>query len=100
MLSTQQFLPILLLFVLSIATCFGHMTITRQYKYNSHDNYSTYNVDGICSDPVVSGVLVLTDRCKLINFVFQIFPLFIPEISAGFVSYIVQIIPIYCARML
>jgi hypothetical protein len=32
----------LFLFVLPIATCFGLMT-TRQYKYNSHDNYSTYN---------------------------------------------------------
>jgi hypothetical protein len=30
-----------------------------------------------------------------INYVFQIFPLFIPEMSAGLTSYIVQIIPIY-----
>jgi hypothetical protein len=29
-------------------------------------------------------VLVLTVRCKLINFVFQIIPLFIPEMPAGF----------------
>jgi hypothetical protein len=35
----------------------------------------------------VSDVLVLTAGYKLINFVFQIFPLFIPEVSAGFTSY-------------
>jgi hypothetical protein len=40
-------------------------------------------------------VLALTVRCKLINFVLHIFLLFIPEISAGFTSYIVQIILIY-----
>jgi hypothetical protein len=28
--------------------------------------------------------------CKLVNFVFQIFPLFIPEMTADFMSYIVQ----------
>jgi hypothetical protein len=39
--------------------------------------------------------LVRTVRCKLINFVFQVFPLFIPEMPAGFTSYTVQIIPIY-----
>jgi hypothetical protein len=39
--------------------------------------------------------LVLTVHCNLINFAFQIFPLFIPEMPAGFTSYIVQIIPIY-----
>jgi hypothetical protein len=43
----------------------------------------------------VSDVHVLTVHCKLINFVFHIFPLFIPELSAGFTSYIVQVIPIY-----
>jgi hypothetical protein len=43
----------------------------------------------------VSDVLVLTVRCKLINFVFQMFPLFIPEISAGFASYINHVILIY-----
>jgi hypothetical protein len=43
----------------------------------------------------VSDVLVFTVCYKLINFVFQIFPLFIPEISAGFTTYIIQIIPIY-----
>jgi hypothetical protein len=32
---------------------------------------------------------------KPVNFVFQTFPLFIPKMSAGFTSYIVQIIPIY-----
>jgi hypothetical protein len=36
-------------------------------------------------------VLVLTVRCKLINFAFQIFPLFIPEMSDGFTSYILQV---------
>jgi hypothetical protein len=46
----------------------------------------------IFSSIQVSNVLVLTVRCKLINFVFQIFPLFIPEMPAGFMSYIVQII--------
>jgi hypothetical protein len=49
----------------------------------------------IYSSIQVSDVLVLTVRCKHINFVFQIFPIFIPEISAGFTSYLVQIIPIY-----
>jgi hypothetical protein len=48
----------------------------------------------------VSGVLVLTVRCRLINFVFQIFSFFNPEVSAGFTSYIVQIIRIYFAWML
>jgi hypothetical protein len=43
----------------------------------------------------VSNVLVLTVRFKLINFVFQILPLLIPEMPAGFTSYIVLIIPIY-----
>jgi hypothetical protein len=43
----------------------------------------------------VSDVLVFIVRCKLIDFVFQIFSLFIPEMSAGFTSYNVQIISIY-----
>jgi hypothetical protein len=47
-----------------------------------------------------SDVLVLTVRCKLIDLVFQIIPLFIPEISAGFTSFIVQIIPIYLTWIL
>jgi uncharacterized membrane protein YesL len=38
----------------------------------------------------VSTVLVLTVRCRLINFFCQIFPLFIPEMPAGSTSYIVQ----------
>jgi hypothetical protein len=33
--------------------------------------------------------------CKLVIFVSQIFPLFIPEIIASFTSYIAAIIPIY-----
>jgi hypothetical protein len=33
----------------------------------------------IYSSIQISNVLVLTVRCELINFVFQIFPLFIPE---------------------
>jgi hypothetical protein len=37
----------------------------------------------------VSDIIAFTVLCKLINFVFQMFPLFIPEISAGFTSYIV-----------
>jgi hypothetical protein len=40
--------------------------------------------------------------CKLINFVVKIFPNFIPEMPAGFTSYIVQSIPIYfscCERL-
>jgi hypothetical protein len=36
----------------------------------------------------VSDVLVLF--CKLINFVFQIFRLFIPEMTVDFMSYVVQ----------
>jgi hypothetical protein len=43
----------------------------------------------------VSDVLVLTICCKLINFVFQIFPLFIPEMFALASHLIVQIIPIH-----
>jgi hypothetical protein len=38
----------------------------------------------------VSDVLVLTVHCKLIHFVFQIFPHFVPEMPAGFTSYIVS----------
>jgi hypothetical protein len=34
----------LFVFVLSIATCFCHVTLIRQYKSNSHDNYSTYKL--------------------------------------------------------
>jgi hypothetical protein len=37
----------------------------------------------IYSSIQVSDVLVLSVRCKLINFVSQIFPLFIPEMPAG-----------------
>jgi hypothetical protein len=50
----------------------------------------------------VSNFLVLTVRCKFVNFVFQIFPLFNPELSAGFASYtrIVQFVPIYFAGIL
>jgi hypothetical protein len=48
----------------------------------------------IYSSIQVSDVLIVTVRYKLINFAFQIFPLFIPETSAGFTSYIVQVIPI------
>jgi hypothetical protein len=42
----------------------------------------------IYSSIQVSDVLVLNASCKLINFVFQIFPLFIPEIPSDFVLYI------------
>jgi hypothetical protein len=45
-------------------------------------------------------VLVLTASCKLNDFVFQMYPLFVPEISARFRSYIVQIILIYFTRIL
>jgi hypothetical protein len=45
-----------------------------------------------------SDVLVLTVRCKLINFAFPTIPLFIPEMSAGFTPYIVQVILIYFTR--
>jgi hypothetical protein len=48
----------------------------------------------------VSNVLVLTVHCKLINFIFQIFILFISEMLADFMSYIVQIIPNYAAWIL
>jgi hypothetical protein len=40
-------------------------------------------------------MFVLIDHYKLINSVFQILPLFIPEMYSGFMSYIVQISPIY-----
>jgi hypothetical protein len=49
----------------------------------------------IYSSIEVSDVLFLTVRCKLINFAFQMFSLFIAEMSAGNTSYIVQVIPIY-----
>jgi hypothetical protein len=49
----------------------------------------------IYSSIQVSGVLTLTVHWKLISFVFQILPLFIPEISASFTSYFVQVTPIY-----
>jgi hypothetical protein len=45
----------------------------------------------------VSDVLVLR---KLINFIFQMFPLFVPEMPAGFMSYIVIVTPIYLAWIL
>jgi hypothetical protein len=38
--------------------------------------------------------------CKLINFVFLIFLLFVPDVSGSFMSYIVQIISTYLARIL
>jgi uncharacterized membrane protein len=47
-----------------------------------------------------SNILVLTFRCNLINSAFQIFPLFIPEMPAGFSSYVVQVIPIYVSWIL
>jgi hypothetical protein len=40
----------------------------------------------------VCDILVLTVCFKLINFSYQIFPLFVPEMSISFTSYIVQII--------
>jgi hypothetical protein len=52
-------------------------------------------VEVIYSSIQVSNVLVLTVRFKLINFVFQIFLLFVPEMPASFTSYIVQIITIF-----
>jgi hypothetical protein len=48
----------------------------------------------------VSDVHALTVPCKLNNFVYQLFPPFIPEMCAGFTSYIVQTIPSYFAWML
>jgi hypothetical protein len=54
----------------------------------------------IYSTTQVSNVLGLTVYCKIINFIFQIFPLFIPEMPARFTSFIVQIIPIYLAWIL
>jgi hypothetical protein len=46
----------------------------------------------ICSSVQVSDVLDLTVGCKAINFVFQIFCIFIPEMPADFTSFTVQII--------
>jgi hypothetical protein len=40
----------------------------------------------------VSDILVLAVRFKFINISFQIFLLFVPEMSTSFTSYIVQII--------
>jgi hypothetical protein len=42
-----------------------------------------------------SDVLVLTVHCKQINFIFQKFPPFLPEMSAGFTAYTAQIIPLF-----
>jgi hypothetical protein len=44
-----------------------------------------------------SVVLVIMVPCKLINFVFQMFFLFISEMPTGFVSYTVLVIPTYFA---
>jgi hypothetical protein len=41
----------------------------------------------IYSSIQISDVLVLTVCCKLITFVFQIFPVFIPEMPSGFTLY-------------
>jgi hypothetical protein len=54
----------------------------------------------IYSSIQVSNVLVLTVRCKLIDIVFHILPLFIPKMPEGLMSNSVQIIPIYFARFL
>jgi hypothetical protein len=45
-------------------------------------------------------ITVLTLCWKLIHSVFQIIPLFIPEMYIGFASYILQVISIYLARIL
>jgi hypothetical protein len=64
-------------------------------RFTALENLETeVDVKVIYSSIQVSNVLVLTVNCKLINFVFQIFPLFIPEMSAGFASCIVHIVPI------
>jgi hypothetical protein len=47
----------------------------------------------------ISNILVLTLRCKLINFAFQISLPFFSEKLAGFTSYIFQIILIYFTLM-
>jgi hypothetical protein len=44
----------------------------------------------IYSSVPVSDALVLIVLFKLVNFVFEIFPLCILEMSAGFMSYILQ----------
>jgi hypothetical protein len=48
----------------------------------------------------VSDVLVLTVCLKLIKFSFQIFLLFVPEMSTSFTSYAAQIISIILVRIL
>jgi len=48
----------------------------------------------------VCDVFDLTVSFKLINFIFQIFFLFVPELSTGFTSYIVRIIYIALAWIL
>jgi hypothetical protein len=48
----------------------------------------------IYSSIQVSNVLVLAVLCKLINFVFQTFPLFVPEMPAGFTSYEIKKNPV------
>jgi hypothetical protein len=45
-------------------------------------------------------MLVLTVCYKLISCVFQIFPLFIPDMLASFTYFIVRTVPIYLAQIL
>jgi hypothetical protein len=47
----------------------------------------------------VPDVLVLTLCCKLINFLFQILLLFIPEMFAGFTSYLFHTISLYTKNL-
>jgi hypothetical protein len=81
----------------TILKCCGNL------QADHHSSFTSRLVDPlklIYSSTQVSDVLVLTIRSKLINFVFQIFSFFIPEMPASFMSYVVQIIPIYFARIL
>jgi hypothetical protein len=58
-------------------------------KYNSPGS------DQIPAEPIQAGGETLWFEIhNLINSVFQLFPLFIPEMTCGFTSYIVHIIPI------
>jgi hypothetical protein len=75
------------------STKFSINTITRAGTMD-------HSVADMPSGPSMDSTLHYANCYKLINFVFQKFPLFISEIPAGSSSYIVQIIPIYFVLIL
>jgi hypothetical protein len=76
-------------------TIYGGRTIIFARRDCQNTSRLVIPLKFIYSSIYISNVLVLTVRCNLTYSVFQIFPLFIPKLSAGFMFYIVQIILIY-----